>query len=150
MERNKSGELNIAMDLASQMIKNFLMGSPAFRRWRLKRPRSAAVHSNTDDFLQHYAFGSLNLLLEHAGDLEGRSVCEIGPGDYLTSGLSILAAGASRYCVIDRFPGDYFGETAKGWYREIRSNWDRFYPAMPWDAKIDAGSFPDNALIVLN
>jgi hypothetical protein len=145
MERNRSGELNIAKDLASQMVKNFLMGSAAFRRWRLKRPRSAASHSDTDDFLRHYAFASLNLLLDHAGGVRGRSVCEIGPGDYLTSGLCILAAGASRYCVIDRFPGNYFGETAKGWYREIRRNWERFYPDLPWDKEIDAGSFPESS-----
>src|SRR6476619_66593 len=111
MERNRSGEFNIARDLASQMAKNLLMGSATFRRWRSKRPRSAA-HIKKEDFLGQYAFASLNLLLEHTGGVTGRSVCEIGPGDYLTSGLSILAAGASRYCVIDRFPGDYTGQAA--------------------------------------
>jgi hypothetical protein len=85
--------------------------------------------------------------LEHAGDLNGRSVCEIGAGDYLTSGLSILAAGASRYGVIDRFPGDYFGETAKFWYGEIEKNWDRFYPGIPWT--LDARGFPENAAVKL-
>lgn len=145
MERNKSGQINITLDLLSQIAKNFLMGSSAVRNWRLRRPRTATAHSNTDEFLANYAFGSLNLLLEHAGDLRGKSVCEIGPGDYLTSGLSILAAGASRYGVIDRFPGDYFGDTAKGWYREIEHNWDRFYPDLPWDASLSSDKFPENA-----
>jgi len=145
VERNRSGEFNIAKDLATQTIKNLLMGLPAVRRWRMKRPRSAAAYPDTDEFLKHYAFASLDLLLEHSGDLKGRSVCEIGPGDYLTSGLSILAAGASHYCVIDRFPGEYFGEAAKRWYREIEANWGRFYPQLPWDNHIRAERFPENA-----
>lgn len=145
MERNRSGQFNIAKDLAVQIAKNILMGSSAVRRWRLKRPKTATTYSNTDEFLTNYAFGSLELILEHYGDLNGRSVCEIGPGDYLTSGLSILAAGASHYCVIDRFPGDYFGEAAKSWYREIEKNWHRFFPGLPWPKTLSAETFPENA-----
>ncbi len=145
MERNRSGQFNIAKDLAVQIAKNILMGSSAVRRWRLKRPKTATTYSNTDEFLTNYAFGSLELILEHYGDLNGRSVCEIGPGDYLTSGLSILAAGADHYCVIDRFPGDYFGEAAKSWYREIEKNWHRFFPGLPWPKTLSAETFPENA-----
>lgn len=145
MERDKSGQLNIALDLLSQIAKNFLMGSSAVRRWRLRRPRTSTRRANTEEFLKNYAFGSLDLLLEHANGLRGKSVCEIGPGDYLTSGLSILAAGAARYGVIDRFPGDYFGESAKGWYRAIEANWSRFYPHTPWDESLAADHFPANA-----
>lgn len=143
MERNKTGQLNIARDLISQIAKNLLMGSSAVRKWRLKRPRTAVETENVDQFLWPNAFASLDLLLEYAGELTGRSVCEIGAGDYLTSGLSILAAGASKYGVIDRFPGDYFGETAKFWYGEIAKNWDRFYPEMKWT--LDASGFPETA-----
>lgn len=145
MERNRAGQLNIAKDLAVQTAKNFLMGFESFRRWRLKRPKTATAYSNSDEFLKNYAFGSLDLLLENAGGLKGKSVCEIGPGDYLTSGLSILAAGADHYCVIDRFPGDYFSEPAKSWYREIEKNWSRFYPNIVWDDRLDAEHFPENA-----
>ena len=145
MERSKTGQLNIAKDLAVQIAKNLLMGSAAFRRWRLKRPKTATGYSNIDEFLKNYAFGSLDLILENVGDLKGRSVCEIGPGDYLTSGLSILAAGASHYCVIDRFPGDYFGENAKHWYSEIERNWSRFYPTLRWNEALVADQFPLNA-----
>lgn len=145
MERNRSGQFNIAKDLAVQIAKNILMGSSAVRRWRLKRPKTATTYSDTDEFLTNYAFGSLELILEHYGDLNGRSVCEIGPGDYLTSGLSILAAGADHYCVIDRFPGDYFGEAAKSWYREIEKNWHRFFPGLPWPKTLSAETFPENA-----
>lgn len=145
MERTRSGHLNIAKDLTVQIAKNFLMGSVAFRRWRLKRPKTATTYSNIEEFLTNYAFGSLGLILEYSGDLRGKSVCEIGPGDYLTSGLSILAAGAEHYCVIDRFPGDYFGEAAKGWYREIKNNWERFFTNLPWDKTIEAEHFPENS-----
>ena len=145
MERNKSGHLSIASDLVSQIAKNLLMGSDIIRRWRLKRPRTATSHANTEEFLRNYAFSSLDLLLEHAGALRGKSVCEIGPGDYLTSGLSILAAGARRYGVIDRFQGDYFGETAKRWYREIERNWSNFYPDSPWNRDLEVEHFPENA-----
>ena len=144
MERNRSGQISIYKDLSIQIVKNLLMGSATFRSWRLKRPKTATSYSNTDQFLEKYAFGSVDLLLEYVGDLDGKSVCEIGPGDYLTSGLSILAAGASRYCAIDRFPGDYFGEAAKGWYREIEKNWGRFYPNLPWDETLIADQFPEN------
>ena len=145
MERTRSGHLNIAKDLTVQIAKNFLMGSVAFRRWRLKRPKTATTYSNIEEFLTNYAFGSLGLILEYSGDLRVKSVCEIGPGDYLTSGLSILAAGAEHYCVIDRFPGDYFGEAAKGWYREIKNNWERFFTKLPWDKTIEAEHFPENS-----
>ena len=149
MERNRSGQLNIARDLLSQIAKNFLMGSSAVRKWRLKKPRTAIESPNVDEYLRNYAFTSLNLLLEHAGELRGKSVCEIGPGDYLTSGLSILAAGASRYGVIDRFPGDYFGESAKTWYREIGKEWNRFYPSIVWNEQVSSNGFPENADSVL-
>ena len=144
MERNKTGFLNIARDLTEETAKNFLMGIPAVRRKRLERPRTTDSNSDTDEFLAHYAFQSVNLLLEHAGDLRGKSVCEIGAGDFLTSGLSILAAGAANYTVIDRFPGDYFGAEAKRWYQEIEKSWARFYPAIPWDKTLDAENFPEN------
>ena len=97
MERNRSGSINITLDLVSQIGKNLLMRSPVIRRWRLNRPRTGTIYSNTEEFLKNYAFCSLELLREHVGDLNGKTICEIGPGDYLTSGLSILAAGASRY-----------------------------------------------------
>ncbi len=143
MERTRTGNLNIARDLVTQIGKNLLMGNEIVRRWRLKRPRTAAYHANTDEFLQNYAFASLNLLIEYVGDLSGKSVCEIGPGDHLTSGVSILAAGASRYGAIDRFPGDYSGEASKHWYAEIEKNWSRYYPNLPWPEWLRAADFPD-------
>jgi SAM-dependent methyltransferase len=145
MERNKTGSVNIIKDLTKEIAKNFLMGIPTVRRLRLKRPRTATSYSKTDEFLKLYAFYSLNTLREYLGDLRGKSICEIGAGDYLTSGLSILASGASRYTVIDRFAGDYYSQTAKHWYKQIQENWQRFYPETPWDKTLDAENFPENS-----
>jgi len=149
MERNRSGQLNIARDLVTQIAKNILMGSPRIRNWRLKQPRTAIETPDIDKYLCDYAFQSLSFLLEYVGDLRGKSVCEIGPGDYLTSGISILAGGASNYGVIDRFPGNYYGATAKSWYRAIEENWSRFYPNLDWNPAISSEGFPENAKTLL-
>ncbi len=143
MERTRSGNLNIARDLVTQIGKNLLMGNGIVRRWRLKRPRTATHHTDIDGFLGQYAFASLDLLREHVGDLSGKSICEIGPGDYLTSGLSLVAAGTARYGAIDRFPGDYSGESAKSWYAEIEKHWPRFYPEIAWPAELRPTDFPE-------
>lgn len=146
MEQLKAGKAAIAADFAKEAAKNFVMGFDVVRRWRLNRPRTATQFSDSDEFLRMYAFAGLNHLLEQVGDLSGKSVCEIGAGDYLTSGLSILAAGAARYAVIDRFPGDYYGEAAKHWYREIEKNWGRFNPQLPWGTSLSAADFPEKYL----
>lgn len=145
IDRTRSGRASIASDLAVQIAKNLLMGSKAVRRWRTARPRTSGDSGDAKRFLAANAFNSLDLLLEHVGDLRGKSVCEIGAGDYLTSGLAILAAGAEKYAVIDRFPGDYFGETAKYWYRQLAEHWNDFHPAIDWNPEIDAHGFPENA-----
>ncbi len=142
MERNRAGSINIARDLVTQIAKNVLMGSSFVRNWRLKRPRTATHHKDIDGFLGQYAFASLELLREHVGDLRGRSICEIGPGDYLTSGFSLLAAGAARYGAIDRFPGNYSSESAKSWYAEIEKNWPHRYPDIKWPAELHPADFP--------
>ncbi|MDQ4123651.1 MAG: class I SAM-dependent methyltransferase [Acidobacteriota bacterium] len=143
MNRTKAGRLNVAKDVVKEAGKNFLMGIPAFRRWRLKRPRAGAFFTGTDEELERYAFLGLNLLQEYSGSVEGKHVCEIGAGDYLTSGLAILAAGAASYTVIDRFPGDYSGAIAKNWYQGIKDNWTRFYPQIPWTKDLHVADFPE-------
>jgi hypothetical protein len=55
----------------------------------------------------------------------------------------MLAAGAARYAVIDRFPGDYTGETAKRWYRGIEDNWSRTFPEIKWAKNLRAEDFPE-------
>lgn len=143
MNETKSGTLPIARDLFSQIGKSLLMAVPPIRRWRLSLPRTSHNLNDLDAYLRDGAFLSLNLLLEHAGGVKGKSVCEIGPGDFLSSGLSILAAGAKQYIVIDRFPGNYYGKTAKGLYNQIAANWNKYFPDLTWDVSIDARCFPE-------
>ncbi len=120
------------------------MGSAAFRKWRATRPRAGAYYTGSDEELERYAFLGLNLLRKYVGDIKGMSICEIGAGDFLTSGLAMLAAGAERYAVIDRFPGDYRGEIAKKWYRGIADQWTKFYPEIAWAKDIKSEDFPEN------
>jgi hypothetical protein len=148
VERIKTGNFSIARDLVVEVVKNLLMGSPAFRRWRLRKPRTA-FGDDIDAFLANNAFTSLSLLLKYGGDPRGKSVCEIGAGDYLTSGLAMLGAGAARYGVIDRFPGDYFGDTAKRWYREIELRWSKHCPSIEWNNAISAEGFPEDCSEIL-
>ncbi len=144
MERNRTGTLNIYKDFLKETGKNVLMGNRAFQKWRAKRPRAGAYFTGSAEELERYAFLGLNLIKKYVGDIRGKSVCEIGAGDYLTSGLSMLAAGASRYAVIDRFPGDYTGAVAKQWYQGIEDNWSKAYPETPWSSDVKAADFPEN------
>lgn len=143
-ERNKTGTLNIYKDYLKETAKNILMGSRAVQKWRHRRPRSAAYYTGTPEQLERYAFSSLNFLEEYAGGVKGKSICEIGAGDYLTSGLAMLAAGASFYADIDRFPGDFTGEAAKQWYQGIEDSWAKTYPDKPWADNLKAADFPEN------
>ncbi|MCA1623755.1 MAG: class I SAM-dependent methyltransferase [Acidobacteria bacterium] len=144
MERTRTGSINIFKDLVKEASKNLLMSSPAFRKWRATRPRAGAYYTGSDEELERYAFLGLNLLRKYVGDIKGKSICEIGAGDFLTSGLSMLAAGAERYAVIDRFLGDYSGEIAKKWYGGIADQWTKFYPEITWAKDIKAEDFPEN------
>jgi len=144
MERTKTGTLNIYKDFLTETAKNVLMGNAAVRKWRAKRPRAGAYFSGSAEELERYAFLGLNLITKYIGDIKGKTVCEIGAGDYLTSGLSMLAAGARFYGVIDRFPGEYTGEIAKQWYQGIEDNWAQTYPKIGWASDIKAKNFPEN------
>lgn len=140
---NRSGYLSISRDLATQIGKSVLMALPPVRRWRLNRPRTSHDTSDFDQYLKENAFLGLDHLLEYGGGVSGKSICEIGPGDFLSSGLSMLAAGAAKYTALDRFPGNYAGDAAKDVYRRIAENWSRFYPEIRWKPSIDAARFPE-------
>ena len=138
----------VAADYMKEAAKNLLMGSAAFRKVRLSRPRAGAAFDSADEtqgdaLLRRYALQSVDLLDRHAGGVAGRSVLEIGAGDTFSSGFSLLAAGASRYVDVDRFPGDYAGASAKSWYRGIEAAWPRLYPHKPWPEDLRAESFPE-------
>ena len=144
MERNRTGTLNIYKDFLKEIGKNVLMGSTAFQNWRSTRPRAGAYFTGSDDELERYAFLGLNMLRKYVGDVKGKSICEVGAGDFLTSGLAMLAAGASRYAVIEYYPGDYESDSAKRWYQGIEAAWSRIYPDTAWAEYLKAADFPEN------
>ena len=143
MEKNKDGTVTICKDFLKETAKNVLMGSSAVQKWRHKRPRAGGYFTGKAEELERYAFSGLNMLREYVGDISGKSICEIGAGDYLTSGFSMLAAGASRYGVIDKFPTNYTSDIARVWYRGIEENWTKTYPEIPWAEYLNAEDFPE-------
>lgn len=133
----------ISRDVAKEIAKNIAMAIPAIRRWRLERPRAGTAFSGDDEELKRYAFQGLDILTDYIGGVEGKSIIEIGPGDLLTSGMALLAAGASSYTSVDRFVGDYSRAAGKQWYTGIQEAWPRLYPQHPWPDWLDAATFPE-------
>lgn len=125
-----------------EIAKNAAMGIPKVRNWRLQRPRAGARFQGSDEELRRYAFQSLDLLTATVGGVRGLRVAEIGPGDLLTSGLALLAAGASHYACLDRFAGDYDSAQGTQWYHGIERAWSRHYPELPWPSWLSAADFP--------
>jgi SAM-dependent methyltransferase len=105
------------------------MGFPQVRRWRLTKPRAGVY--------------PLRNLLNVIGSVRGLNILEIGPGDFMTSGLALLAAGAQTYTVIDRFVGDYEKPEAKVWYRGIQDAWPRLFPDKVWPEYLRAEDCPE-------
>lgn len=136
--------VRMGRDVAIELAKNASMALPPVRAWRLKRPRATAAFDESDKGLERYAFAQLRYLLRLCGPLSGRAIAEVGPGDYLTSGFAMLAAGAASYTAIERFVGDYRGAAAKDWYRAIESRWGSVFPEIPWPAELRGDAFPEN------
>jgi len=139
----KGTVLNIFSDTCKEVGKNIAMSIPAVRRWRLTKARAGAVLEDRDSGLERYAFQSVRILLGILGDFENLRILEIGPGDNLTSGLSLLAAGAASYSVIERFAPDYSRPDAKNWYRAIQHAWSTKFPNLPWPAYLNSEDFPE-------
>ncbi len=134
--------MQVVVDVVSEIAKNMAMSIPQVRAWRLKRPRAGVSYTGIVGELDRYAFLGLDLLTERVGPVAGRSIVEFGPGDLLTSGLAMLAAGAARYAAVDRFAGDYGGPEGRKWYAAIEAGWLAKYPAIPWPAWLEADRFP--------
>jgi hypothetical protein len=135
--------MSIAVDVTREIIKNATMKVPIVRRSRLCRPRAGVRFTGEDAELRRYAFQGLDTLRQLIGGPQGRSICEIGPGDFLTSGMAMLAAGVTSYTAIDRFAGDYSRLEGKEWYAGIQAAWPRLYPELPWPTWLDADRFPE-------
>src|SRR5438045_1556974 len=108
--------MRLLLDTCAEVAKNVSMSAGPVRAWRLLRPRTGCSFADDDAVLDRYAFQALRSLLAVVGPVKGLSIAEIGPGDTLASGLSLLAAGGASYTAIDRFPGNYGSPGAKAWY----------------------------------
>ena len=126
---------------AREVVRNLAMGIPAVRRLRMTRPRSTAAFNGEISALERYAVLGLRCLLRCGVDPVGRTILEIGPGDNLVSGLSMLAAGAKRYVGIDRFGYAYESREAAVWYRALAENWSSL-SARPWPEWLAVDRFP--------
>ena len=135
--------VSIAVDVLQELAKNAMMRVPAVRALRLRRPRAGAQFTGACEELERYAFQSVRSLLGTIGSIRGLDIVEFGPGDSLTSGFALLAAGAKSYTVIDRFPGDYTAARSKEWYRGIQSHWSDHFPEISWPSNLDASMFPE-------
>jgi hypothetical protein len=137
------GGLQLYLDVCKEVAKNTAMGFQKVRAWRLNRPRAFTAFTYQDEELERYAFLALRSLLGITGSVKNLNIVELGPGDFMTSGLSLLAAGAASYTVIDRFVGDYSKPEAKEWYKEVEKAWPRIFPEMPWPDYLNAENFPE-------
>ena len=144
MTKSTTFSENKSRHIIKEIAKNVLMGFKTVRKLRATRPRAGSYFTGDDAELVRYAFSGLDILRQYIGGVRDKQVMEIGAGDYLTSGLAILGAGAKSYGVIDRFPGDYSGEAAKKWYKAIEDNWERFYPTEIWAEDLLAEDFPES------
>lgn len=133
----------ILRHVAQEAAKNVAMAVPAVRARRLRRPRAGASFTGRDDELERYSLQALRMIGSQLGPVRGKDVLEIGPGDHLTSGLALLAAGADTYTSIDRFVGDYSGPSGRQWYAGVQTAWPRLCPDLPWPAWLDAADFPE-------
>lgn len=138
----RQGFIDIVLDTCREIAKNFAMGIPAIRRWRVGRPRTASRFQGSLSELERYAFFPLRHVRDVTPSIAGLRILEIGPGDHLGSGLAFLAAGAASYTAVDRFSGDYAGSSAREWYRGIRRFWPDAFPDLPWPSDLDAENFP--------
>jgi SAM-dependent methyltransferase len=133
----------LPLDVCRETLKNAGMGISFVRAWRMKRPRTGVFFTGRDEELEWYSFQALRSLLGVLGSVRGLDILEIGPGDFLSSGLSLLAAGASSYTVIDRFPGPYRSPEGKKWYLGIQRAWPRIFPQFAWPDYLRAEEFPE-------
>jgi len=94
--------------------------------------------------LERYAFQGVREIERLTGPVRQKSIVEFGPGDTLTAGLALLAAGASSYTSLDRFVPNYSRPAAKRWYVGVREGWTAAFPERSWPADLDPVAFPES------
>ena len=102
--------------IARELAANTAMAFPAIRRNRLRGLRTRAP---SPQFEARKIAAQFEFLRDSAGDIAGKVVVEIGPGDALGLAPLFIAAGAARYVAVDRFLGDVWGIGANALYDEI-------------------------------
>jgi SAM-dependent methyltransferase len=102
--------------LCRELSANTAMAFHVLRRNRLKgmRTRTPSPHFEARKIGAQFDF-----LRDSAGDIEGKVVVEIGPGDAVGLAPLFISAGAARYFAVDRFLGDVWGNAAISVYDEI-------------------------------
>jgi SAM-dependent methyltransferase len=105
-----------AQTLIRELTANTAMAFPVIRRNRLKGMRTRAQSAQ---FEARKIGAQFDFLRDSAGDIAGKVVVEIGPGDALGLAPLFIAAGAARYVAVDRFLGDVWGIGADSLYDEI-------------------------------
>jgi len=135
-----------ARDIAfglQEFAKNFAMGIAPFRAIRLysNRIRTSAIPD--ESLLGRYAFRLPELVLKHVGQVQGKDIIEIGPGDHVGTGLVFIALGARSYTTLDRFTRNYSTSLAKGWYALVRKKFSDTF-SLPWPEDLSPDSFPES------
>jgi hypothetical protein len=131
--------MRVAVTCCREIIANALMGVPSIARMRSRSGRTSLDASN--EHLRRYAFGIILNNPSITGLIPGAHALEIGPGDHLATGLSLLAYGAASYTALDRFQGDYGSDGARCWYRLVRERWSDHFS--DWPRGLDADEFPN-------
>ena len=105
--------VSVLKHVAIEIAKNAAMGIPAVRDWRARAGRTTTA-DQVQQIRDQFAFFSGTL-----GDVRGKTLAEIGPGDAIALGAMFLDAGAVHYTAYDRFSGDVFGERAAALYAAL-------------------------------
>lgn len=93
--------------------------------------------------LDRYAFQALRGIERYTGSVAGKTIVEFGPGDTLSAGLAMIAAGARRYVALDRFVPDYSAPSAKHWYSGVSDAWATASPGRIWPQDLRPEFFPE-------
>jgi hypothetical protein len=127
-------KIKIFILIIKEILKNFIMYFPIFRKIRKSHGIAYPCKSN----LNRYLFKFFNQLKNVTKNFNSFNIIEYGPGDNLITGLAFLASGARSYSFVDRFPRDYNSTSAKKWYYLVKENWK-----FKWPEDLDVNNFPN-------
>lgn len=106
------------LHVTRELAANAAMGIPAIRRRRILKGRTIGIPVDTKARLVMDQFAFFIDAIG-AGNIKGKVVVEIGPGDAIPLAPLFLAAGAARYVAVDRFLGNIYGPRALDLYSAV-------------------------------